>query len=264
MANNVEQELVLPGGGGGSGSAPSDPINYRADNYSGIVALATNPQLNELAYARSSEGTRWLPGSLGGTFFPAGLYYYDGASWVSDREAIAEQLQINVDDVDQLELDVAANDADIAALQSGLSAETAARIAADANLQSQINGLGGGVQSVTGALVDNTDPANPVVNPLTYVEESTIIAGDASGVWVVRALGAQYANKDVEMKVYRSTGNTTETMGVREVGSAVPKFFPIRRSTTHFEVKADANGDIEIISTTLDTVFEVTGTKPTQ
>ena len=84
---------------GSGGSDPVDPINYKADNYTGILAVATDPQLNELAYARDSEGTSWLPWTLGGTYYPAGLYWYNGSEWVSDREAIAEQLSINVEDI---------------------------------------------------------------------------------------------------------------------------------------------------------------------
>lgn len=79
---------------GGSG-APQDPINYKADNYTDLLTVATEPQLNELAHVRESQGTKWLPWSLGGTYYPAGLYYYNGTEWRSDRTNIAEQLYKN-------------------------------------------------------------------------------------------------------------------------------------------------------------------------
>jgi hypothetical protein len=110
--------------------------------------------------------------------------------------------------------------------------------------------------------VAETDDSEPLFNENTYTEESTIVAGDVSGTWVVRSLGAAYANRDVEMKVYKSANNYIKIFGVREVGSSVPKYFPIRRQCTHMEVRADANGDIEILSTNADIIFEVTGRKP--
>lgn len=32
-------------------------------------------------WASETEGTKWLPGSLGGTFYNSGLYYSNGISW---------------------------------------------------------------------------------------------------------------------------------------------------------------------------------------
>lgn len=122
-------------------------------------------------------------------------------------------------------------------------------------------GSSGGVQSVTGGAVDNTDPYNPVVNMVPFTEESTIISGSSSGTWVTRSLGGSYANKEIEMIVYRSEG-TEITVGVREAGSTVPKFFPLGRGATRYEVKADGSGDIEILSTSNQATFEVTGTRP--
>ena len=33
-------------------------------------------------YVEESQGTSWLPGSLGGTYYPLGLYYSNGVSWI--------------------------------------------------------------------------------------------------------------------------------------------------------------------------------------
>ena len=72
-------------GGGGSGVA----ITQSVDNF---AALADGNAVGELAYVKNSQGTKWLPGTLGGTYYPAGFYLWDGADWVSDRNAIAEAL----------------------------------------------------------------------------------------------------------------------------------------------------------------------------
>jgi len=120
---------------------------------------------------------------------------------------------------------------------------------------------GVGVDSASGKIVDNTNPNNPVFNENTYVEESTILAGSSSGLWITRTLGLSYANCDVEMKVYKYADNTINTFGVREFGSTVPKFFPIRRQCTHMEVRADALGRIEIQADNNNIIFEVTGKK---
>jgi hypothetical protein len=75
-------------------------------NYTNLSAVG-GTAIGELAYVVNSEGTAWLPGTLGGSYYPAGIYVWDGANWVSDRNSIAQQLQINIDDIDQLEADVA-------------------------------------------------------------------------------------------------------------------------------------------------------------
>jgi hypothetical protein len=47
-------------------------------NYSAILALP--PVTGKFYWASASQGTSWLPGSLGGTYYNSGLYYYNGAS----------------------------------------------------------------------------------------------------------------------------------------------------------------------------------------
>lgn len=65
-----------------------------ADNFSSLV---NGTSVGQLAYADNSQGTRWLPGTLLGTYYPSGWYRWDGTNWVSDRNAIAEQLQLLID-----------------------------------------------------------------------------------------------------------------------------------------------------------------------
>ena len=45
-----------------------------------------------LAFVENSEGTQWLPYTIGGTYYPKGWYVWDGAMWVSSKSNIAETL----------------------------------------------------------------------------------------------------------------------------------------------------------------------------
>jgi len=380
-------------------------VNYFADNYTDLTTnIALTPVDGEIAIVRNAQGTAWLPYNLGGTYYPKGGYIYNGANWIPQTDLITQQLQINVDDINGLETDVANHITDLSnphavtkvqvglgnvqnidttttanitdslnkrfvtdanittignqsgtntgdettgSIQSkrplktieGQSLEGAGNIdlqksdvglgnvenTSDANKpvsiatqnaldlkvdkvtgkelsdenytlaeKNKLAGIAAGaevnvqsdwneanpasdafiqnkpiiptvpaniVQTASGQVVDNTDPANPVFNENTYIEESTIIAGSTTGAWVVRSLGIAYANSDVELKVYKTADNNISTFGVREVGSIVPKFFPIRRGTVHMEVRADAAGDIEIQSNNTNITFEVTGRK---
>jgi hypothetical protein len=60
------------GGGGGT------TINVVA-NYSALPPANTVP--NEFYWCENSQGTKWLPFSLGGTYYNSGLYYSNGVSW---------------------------------------------------------------------------------------------------------------------------------------------------------------------------------------
>jgi hypothetical protein len=48
-------------------------------NYSALPSAATVN--DEFYWCSASQGTSWLPGSLGGTYYSAGLYYSNGVSW---------------------------------------------------------------------------------------------------------------------------------------------------------------------------------------
>lgn len=48
-------------------------------NYSTLPSASTHN--GEFYWCESSQGTAWLPGSLGGTYYPKGLYYSNGTSW---------------------------------------------------------------------------------------------------------------------------------------------------------------------------------------
>lgn len=112
------------GGGLGSGINITQKVNQFNDLQDGSID-------GDLAYVENSQGTQWLPNNLGGTYYPAGWYIWNGTDWVSDRNAIANQLEQNI-------LQLSDNVADINQVESDLTAEESARIAADNALQSSI------------------------------------------------------------------------------------------------------------------------------
>lgn len=49
-------------------------------NYSALPDPTTVP--GKFYYAENSQGTRWLPGTWGGTYYPNGMYYSNGVAWI--------------------------------------------------------------------------------------------------------------------------------------------------------------------------------------
>lgn len=63
------------GGGESSGSVIVEVVNYSA-------LPVANTVTGQLYAVLNSQGTYWLPGSLGGTYYGKGLYYSNGFSWI--------------------------------------------------------------------------------------------------------------------------------------------------------------------------------------
>jgi hypothetical protein len=63
-------------------------------NYSALPAPST--VAGQFYWCESSQGTWWLPGSLGGTYYPNGLYYSNGTTW-EYMEVPFEATQAEVD-----------------------------------------------------------------------------------------------------------------------------------------------------------------------
>lgn len=50
----------------------------------------------EYAWVLSSQGTKWLPGTVGGTYYPKGLYYAAAGAWqFTDTPIQANQTEVN-------------------------------------------------------------------------------------------------------------------------------------------------------------------------
>lgn len=54
-------------------------ITDKVANYSALPSAVA--ATDKYYYVLDSQGTSWLPGSLGGTYYPRGLYYSDGVTW---------------------------------------------------------------------------------------------------------------------------------------------------------------------------------------
>lgn len=57
-----------------------------------------DPTLNSgvFYWVENAQGTQWLPGSLGGTYYPKGLYYSNGTTWnKTDAPFQATQVEVN-------------------------------------------------------------------------------------------------------------------------------------------------------------------------
>lgn len=63
-------------------------------NYSALPAVAT--VTGKFYWASASQGTSWLPGNLGGTYYPKGMYYSNGVTWeFLDVPYQATQAEVN-------------------------------------------------------------------------------------------------------------------------------------------------------------------------
>ena len=84
---NYEGVPISIGGAGGG-------TNYsRAEFFS---SLEDGSDVGDLAFVNTSQGTPWLPGSIGGSYYPSGWYLWNGTLWISDKNAIANQFETNI------------------------------------------------------------------------------------------------------------------------------------------------------------------------
>ena len=82
----------ITNGGGTSGIIPE---NQFVDNYSSLPNPTTT--LHQIWVCQNSEGIQWLSGSLGGTYYPEGVYISDGTKWIYHKDNYqATQSEVNV------------------------------------------------------------------------------------------------------------------------------------------------------------------------
>ena len=82
---------VTNGGGGDTGSIPA---NQFVANYSALPNATTVPY--QIWIVQNSEGTQWLPGTLGGTYYPEGGYVSNGTKWIYHKDNYqATQTEVN-------------------------------------------------------------------------------------------------------------------------------------------------------------------------
>jgi hypothetical protein len=61
---------------GGSGAGTTISV---VSNYSALPSASSHSA--EFYWVSNSQGTKWLPGSLGGNYYPNGMYYSNGTAW---------------------------------------------------------------------------------------------------------------------------------------------------------------------------------------
>jgi hypothetical protein len=62
-------------------------------NFTALTSQEPAGTAGRFAYVLNSEGTKWLPGSIGGSFYGAGWYYDTGSVWSNKNDEIFEGLQ---------------------------------------------------------------------------------------------------------------------------------------------------------------------------
>lgn len=75
-------------------NTPSSSITS-VENYSSLPNAEDS--IDTFIFAKNSQGTKWLPGGLGGTFYSKGLYYSNGVEWIfgGDIPYQATQSEVN-------------------------------------------------------------------------------------------------------------------------------------------------------------------------
>ena len=78
------------GGGGGSTVDIIHVANYAA------LPAPSSVSLYDIYIVDNAQGTKWLPGSMGGTYYPSGAYYSDLTKWIYTESAgQASQGEVN-------------------------------------------------------------------------------------------------------------------------------------------------------------------------
>ena len=93
-----------------------------------------------------------------------------------------------------------------------------------------------------------------------FTPEKTAVMGSSSGAWVVRAIGAPYANRIIQVRTEKPN-NQVAAVGVRRFGSVFDLSFYHGRGNALFEVLVNGAGQIEIQSNRNNIDFWIVGTK---
>jgi len=81
--------------GGGGGDPATTVVITHVANYSALPN-PTTVGLYDIYIVDAAQGTKWLPGSVGGTYYPAGAYYSNLVNWVySESAGQATQAEVN-------------------------------------------------------------------------------------------------------------------------------------------------------------------------
>ena len=90
------------------------------NNYTDLTTSEPAGTAGRFAFVLNSQGTKWLPGSLGGSFYGAGWYYDTGSQWVSKNDEIYKGIEDLVDDkVNRFSIDLDSSEISVTRTVSG-------------------------------------------------------------------------------------------------------------------------------------------------
>lgn len=173
-----------------SGSGNSQGSRYLGTftNWTALSAAHPTANLGDSAVTEDSEGTAWLPWTLGGTYYPQGTYYWDGVKWSSNVELIAEEIQEINDRIivtKAVSINTAALVSDLILMTTGATDKTVTLpvtpVKDDVISVSKVdNGLGSCVVDGNGKNINGN-------NSITITKQYTSITIQYSGVeWVIK------------------------------------------------------------------------------
>jgi hypothetical protein len=109
-------------------------------NYAALPNVVTSN--GRFYWVNASQGTAWLPGSLGGTYYPNGLYFSNGVTWefqTTPYNASQATVDAGTDDNGFLTSKTFNDSQQLADINSDITQEAIDRAAADNALQIDIN-----------------------------------------------------------------------------------------------------------------------------
>ena len=100
----------------------SSITNYVGEfnNYTDLTTSVPAGTAGRFAFVLNSQGTKWLPGSLGGTFYGAGWYYDTGSQWSNKNDEIYEGLEDLINDkVNRFSIDLDSSESSVTRTVAG-------------------------------------------------------------------------------------------------------------------------------------------------
>lgn len=230
MATSKGQTLAISGKG----------VFGKVANYSALP----NPTLHdgETWIALASQGTSWLPGSLGGTFYDKGQYYSDGTNWIYDStpyQASLSTVNTGTND-DQFVSSYTLSNSTwaftaakvLSTLLSGLSVATGGVITSSdtilqalGKLQYQITNLGGTYLNLSGSNANqDLDIGNYIFNAKSFHAKGTAGAGH---------LGLKHQSADITASASESSigANSDGDATWKNDGNTIQKINVFKRTT---------------------------------
>ena len=200
-------------------------------NYSALPAA--NTATGQFYWCSASQGTSWLPGSLGGTYYSAGLYYSNGVAW----EFLDVPYQAT-----QLEVDTGTNNDKFVTPLTLSNSSQFQYIDATSSIQNQLDSKRILINSITS---NQTLITGVTSNEITYsfeVPANTFSTGDSPEIFFRNVFVGTSGTKI--NRIYLNNANSLS--GASIIGTA---------SSPSNALSADISRILNIKSTTITQVF---------